>query len=161
MNDERKMGKHLPLEFKRMHWEFESKSEPGTMHLVTVDPKTGELACGCKAYYFHHDCWHVRRVHSQRLMASKGFELQEAETPEVRLASLYHYVLLVPKINLGEENTVPRLATAIYDMLNLGVTMAEIRNWFTFLPETWTEIRIIEYIEENGRTLGPQEDNNG
>ena len=61
-------------------------------------------------------------------------------------------IVLHPLVPL-DANGTGVLATIVYDLLNLGYTMTEIRARFRFIPSQWTIKAVRAHVKEYGRTV--------
>jgi len=166
----------LPLEYKKCYWEFKSDhlyctrascsfkakySDHSRMvcrrcgsplerptWLVTVDRKTGQLLCDCPGFTYRGTCWHVRRIMSLKLQALEGYTYEREWVGEVMQLSNR---ILLPHLPLGEPFSMPFLITIVYDLLQLGHKMIQIRDLYPVVPRKWMQKHIEDYIEENGR----------
>lgn len=149
-----RMKNYVPDELLKMEWEFESRTDPGTKHLVTANPKTGELACDCKGFYYRLDCWHVRQVRSMahlREYANKfDYRIQQAN---VFMVTRRGNILYYPEIPLHRLDTSMIMATIVYDLLSYGCNMDLIRQSIPHLPKEWGQDDIEKHVQKYGRYI--------
>ena len=147
-----KMKNYVPDELLKMEWVFQSRSEDDVEHLVTANPKTGELACDCKGFYYRLDCWHCRKVREMahlREYANKfDYEIKQGNVFQVTRRGNQ---LFFPEIPLRQLDTPTIMATIVFDLLRYGCNMDMIRKAIKHLPGEWGQKDIEDHVIKYGR----------
>jgi len=140
-------------------WEVPSDSQPDKKYVVSI--RNGEWQCSCPVWiYRRQECKHIRRMkageYDQKKLMIKG-------TPKYVLAKVLKPTydeekneLLIPLIPLGPEG-LHMDATIIFEMLEHGYTMMDIRILRPGTPKEWTAKAVRGYIAEHGKCEYPED----
>ncbi len=130
-------------------WVIPSESETGKTYTVTKD--VDAYSCSCPNWiYRRRQCKHILNVcdgrvdyqppHKPILLGGVG-EVTEREDD-----------ILIPLIPL-DGNMTDVLATALYDLMCLGVSWGATRKAYNIVPKGWTRQAVIDHVEERGRLI--------
>lgn len=140
-------------------WKIESKTTLGVWYEVT-QYSDDTYDCSCPGFIHRRPvegCKHIKEIkHNPNggdQIGNVKVDILPGRVREVtRLdaKTIYHPLIPFPV-------SIPLLATIVYDLLELGVGIGQIRAELTCVPKSWTIQSIQEYIKKHGRYVLPEQ----
>ena len=130
-------------------WTVKSETYPDKTYTVTK--KDDGYSCSCPNWvYRRNQCKHILAVRDGRIDYTpphKPILLGNVGEVTERKADI-----LVPLIPL-DHNMTDVLATALYDLMSVGISWGAAREQYNMVPKEWTKSAVIDHVLQKGRLI--------